>query len=477
MFFATYLLRELRRRLPQATFIALGLALAVGLVIAVSATLTGVSKAESRVLGTLYGIGTDVTVTGATPAPPSPGGQRPPGSPTFEIGPNGAEMCSNGTCKSVAGQTIENVNAPYTPFAASKVDGVAGLRDVRSAVGGLTLNDEEITFSATPGSPPQSNATSVDGVDTTHTSIGPLGSATVTAGRDFTARDADAADAVVDSGYAKSHGLHAGSTVTVDHSAYTVIGIVSQPQSTNPTEIYIPLERAQGITTAAGVSLAGQVNTVYVAATSSADISTVHDEISKLLPGTTVTTESSLANTVTGSISNASTLANELGKWLSVLVLIAAFVVASLLTMAAVTRRAAEFGTLKAIGWRSWRVIAQVVGESVVIGLAGAAAGIALGFVGVAIITRVAPNLSATIPGSSNGGPQRVGAGGGRVVGPGASLSQASHTVTVPFTPTVTVEVILVAVLLAVLGGLLAGAFASWRIARLRPAAALARVA
>ena len=41
----------------------------------------------------------------------------------------------------------------------------------------------------------------------------------------------------------------------------------------------------------------------------------------------------------------------------------------------------------------------------------------------------------------------------------------------------VTAGVIVLAVILAIAGGLLAGAFASWRIARLRPADALARVA
>ncbi len=41
----------------------------------------------------------------------------------------------------------------------------------------------------------------------------------------------------------------------------------------------------------------------------------------------------------------------------------------------------------------------------------------------------------------------------------------------------VTVGAIALAVLLAVAGGLIAGSFGGWRAARLRPAAALARVA
>jgi hypothetical protein len=50
-----------------------------------------------------------------------------------------------------------------------------------------------------------------------------------------------------------------------------------------------------------------------------------------------------------------------------------------------------------------------------------------------------------------------------------------SHTVAVSLHPSTTFDVIALAVALALLGGLLAGALASWRIARLRPATALTR--
>ena len=61
--FITYLLRELRRRMRQAIFIAAGLALGVGLVITVTAASNGVSATQGTVLHSLYGVGTDVTVT------------------------------------------------------------------------------------------------------------------------------------------------------------------------------------------------------------------------------------------------------------------------------------------------------------------------------------------------------------------------------------------------------------------------------
>jgi putative ABC transport system permease protein len=238
--------------------------------------------------------------------------------------------------------------------------------------------------------------------------------------------------------------------------------------------MYIPLARAQAIGTAAGKSLKNDVNTIYITAASAAVIPAVQGEIKKLLPGDTVTTAASLASQVTGSLSSTAKLANDLGRWLSVLVLIAAFAVASLLTMAAVARRVREFGTLKALGWRSRRIIAQVMGESLVIGIIGGAAGIALGFAGAAIITAVAPELSASIPSSNS--PRIVSVGGGAAAGR-AFPQAAAPTVAVPMSASVTVAAIVAAVLLAVVGGLLAGSFGSWRIARLRPADALARVA
>ena len=47
----------------QGVFIALGLALGVGLVITVTAASAGVKNAQGTVLHALYGVGTDVTVT------------------------------------------------------------------------------------------------------------------------------------------------------------------------------------------------------------------------------------------------------------------------------------------------------------------------------------------------------------------------------------------------------------------------------
>jgi ABC-type antimicrobial peptide transport system permease subunit len=158
---------------------------------------------------------------------------------------------------------------------------------------------------------------------------------------------------------------------------------------------------------------------------------------------------------------------------LSLIVLAAAFLIAILFTISGVTRRTREFGTLKAIGWSNGRIVRQVAGESLVQGLLGGAAGIAIGLVGILLLNLVSPTLTAgatTLAAPGAGGP-----GGGR--GGFGQAAQAAATSDIALSAPVTVSVILIAVGLAVLGGLLAGAIGGWRASRLRPAEALRSVA
>ena len=57
------------------------------------------------------------------------------------------------------------------------------------------------------------------------------------------------------------------------------------------------------------------------------------------------------------------------------------------------------------------------------------------------------------------------------------AANPASHTVAVHLSASVSASMIVLAVVLAVAGGIIAGIFGGWRAARLRPAAALAKVA
>ena len=69
--FGIYLKRELSRRKKAALVIALGLALGIALVITVNSVSAGMQQAQDKVLKSLYGLGTDMTVTKAQAAPTS----------------------------------------------------------------------------------------------------------------------------------------------------------------------------------------------------------------------------------------------------------------------------------------------------------------------------------------------------------------------------------------------------------------------
>jgi ABC-type lipoprotein release transport system permease subunit len=503
MFF-TYLRRELRRRARQASIIVLGLALAIGLVITVTALSSGVKNAQAEVLHSLYGQDTDITVTKTPTA-----GSFSPGS----FGFRGAF----GTGKRPAAGTKIDIDTLRSgglgTLTAADLTTVSKLKNVAAAAGGLTLTDTKITgkipaINVGGGSSGGSGfggggsggggsfrgsftptSFSVDGVDLASSAagLGPLSLGKLTAGRTLTGADNTANVALADANYAKSSKISVGSTVTIAKTSFKVVGIVSVPASSNSFDFYIPLGRAQSL-----AGMKNDVNTIYVAADSAANITTVSKSISTAVPHATVQNSSDLASQLTGSVASASNLANNLGRWLAIAVLVAAFLLASLLTMSAVSRRVREFGTLKALGWNSRRVVGQVVGEAITIGIVGGVVGVGLGFLGSALVSHFTSPLTASLgqtTGSATPGGARVfgpGGGGGFPGGGGGGAAgsnrfralspAATHTTLVHLSASVTAGAIVAAVVLALAGGLIAGGFGGWRAARLRPAAALARI-
>ncbi|MGW2690260.1 ABC transporter permease [Streptomyces sp. NPDC001296] len=483
MFF-TYLRRELRRRRKAAFVVASGLALGIALVIVVNSVSSGMGKAQDKVLQSLYGLGTDMTVTKAA-APASDGSQ----GPRFKFG---AQDNNSGGTQSSDRVMVQG----FETLADSTVTKVGSQSGVSSAVGGLSLRVIKISGQFTRGQFKQDqgsgggqggrggygggglggqveggganfdvNNYSVYGTDVTKPTLGPLTSSKITSGRTFKTSETDAKVAVVDSAYAKEKKLTTSSSVTIKGVKFQVIGIATADSGDSAANLYIPLQQAQTLADAKN-----KVTTIYVKAGDSQQIASVKKAIQKNISGTTVTTSADLANTVSGSLSTAAGLADNVGKWLSLVVLVAAFLVAGLLTSSAVSRRVREFGTLKALGWKSGRVTRQVVGEAMVNGLVGGVLGIALGLAGAYAVTAISPTLQAQLGGGGGGG---GGFGGG---GGGFGGRRAAKTLEVALTAPVSLSTIALAVALAVTGGLIAGAFGGWRASRLRPADALRRV-
>ncbi|WP_435220237.1 ABC transporter permease [Streptomyces sp. Tue6028] len=486
--FGIYLKRELSRRKKAALVIALGLALGIALVITVNSVSAGMQQAQDKVLKSLYGLGTDMTVTKARSAPSGNASDRPKFD--FDAKSDSSKKQSSDRVMTQGGQALKS----------SLVAKVSAQKGVANAVGALSLNVTKVDGSFTQGKAKSAttqqqggpgggqsgdtgapqvqgggasfdvNSYSVAGVDVTDQDLGPLATSKITTGETFTAAQTNAKVAVVSKSYAKENKYKVGKTLKISGTKYTIIGIATPDSSDSTTDVYLPLKQAQTLGDAKN-----QVTTIYVKATDSQQIDTVKATIQKNISGTTVTTSADLADTVSGSLSTASNLATSVGKWLSVTVLVAAFLVAALLTSSAVSRRVREFGTLKALGWPSRKVTRQVVGESVVNGLLGGALGIALGLGAAYAVTAISPKLTAEL--GSTGGMGGGGMGGPGGGGPGGqAASAAKNTLEIALSAPVSATTIALAAGLAIAGGLVAGAMGGWRASRMRPADALRSV-
>jgi ABC-type lipoprotein release transport system permease subunit len=475
--YLTYIRRELRRRFKQSLVVALGLAVGVALVVTVSSAAAGVRSAQGQVLHSLYGVGTDMTVTRSL----GRGAIGPQRFRGFGSGP------PQGGIRRIARDTLQpRIGTGTLP--ASDVAKVRGVNGVAAASAGLVLTDTSFSGtiptqssggfpgsgSSSGGSPSFSLKTfTVDGIEIGSNAIGPLTASQVSSGRYFHSSEASARVAIVSTTYARQHSLKVGSTIKIAGKKLQVIGLASV--SSGSADVFLPLKTAQKL-----AGMKGKVTTIFVSVSSASQVSSVASAVKAALPSSaTVSTSANLAKQVTGALSSASSLVSSLGRWLSIAALAVAFLVAGLLMMAAVSRRVREFGTLKAIGWRTRRVVAQVVGEGFALGFLGGLVGVLLGIAAAAAISAAAPALSATVgssfaTGGGGFGPFANGGPGGpvRVGGPGGG----AQSVLVHLTAPLQAHTILIALLLALAGGLVAGGFGAWRAARLRPADALRSV-
>ncbi|QIG40189.1 ABC transporter permease [Microbacterium sp. 4R-513] len=476
----TYLRRELAGRKKQTIIVAAGLAIAIALVIVVNALSAGVRDAQAQALDSVYGVGTDLTVTGAQAQP----GDAPP--TRFEFGQDGGQTSDDGTTELSQSRLIPDLMRGTLD--AGTVDTVSGVDGVAAASGALALTNA--TFSGELPPPPDSadqgdvvqapqdggggggfaggafdvESFSVLGIDPSQADVGPLSSVSVVDGRALTSEDTGQHVAVLDETYATSADVAVGDTIDVGGTDMKVVGIVASTSSDADTaaNVYIPLDVAQELS-----GMGDVVSTIYVQAASADDIAAVQSALKAALPDATVSSQSELASTVSGSLSSATALITNLGTWLSILVLAVAVVLAVLFTISGVSRRTREFGTLKAIGWSNGRVVGQVAGESVVQGLLGGAAGLIIGLAGIWAINLISPTISSA-PAAPQNGP------GG--AGPGLLGDLGTTTSDIVLSAPVTTWVVVAAVGLAIAGGLIAGAFGGWRAARLSPAEALRSV-
>ncbi len=261
--------------------------------------------------------------------------------------------------------------------------------------------------------------------------------------------------------YANSKSLTVGGKIPINGTDYTIVGLVSPTLTGSTADLYFPLSKLQEL-----ASKPGRVTQVLVKADSAASVDKVADSIKKILPGAEVVTTKSLATSVTGSLASAKDLASNVGVAVAGIVLLAAFAIAALLTLSSISKRVREIGTLRAIGWSKGRVVKQLLGETMGIGVVGAVLGLGIGVALAAAVGIASPSLSATTGGVPGVGSSPLARQFGQAV---ANATKTHVELSAPLRPTT----LLIGVACALVGGLLAGLIGSWRAARLAPSVAL----
>ena len=313
--------------------------------------------------------------------------------------------------------------------------------------------------------PPQTNITSsaytIAGVDPTTPGIGVVTASLVSRGKFIAASGGGRShQALLANSYASQHGLKVGSKLNLNGTVFTVVGLVRPPLGGQTADVYISLPELQVL-----ASQKGNVNVVLVRAESGASVGAVQKQIEEQFPRAQVASAKQVADSISGSLVDASNLSHRLGTALALLAAAAAFLLAILLTLSSVGKRVRELGTLKALGWTQWQVVRQVMGESLAQGILGGLVGVVLGVAVAVAIGMFGPTLTAN---SHTGG-------GSGFFGLG-QVTARSVSDQVALTAPIAVGVLLAGFLLAVVGGLIAGGAGSFRASRLRPADALRQV-
>lgn len=549
MFFFKYIYRELRRRLGRTLLTAIGLAIGVGLVAAITAVSSGLNTAQSEVLDPLASVGTDLMVNrpiGSSESTQSQGPGVPPIGPQRGAGSrlSAEEMQALVSENQSVVTDLSKLGKPGDKFVhdfflpatqltfpsdqadeVSKIDGVSEvatgltLQSVHQEgtvpeivaeiqTGGETVTVEEQLSPPSPEEaqqmqacmekaresgqgdpggciperlrqfrgqftapqrtirqaldPPQTDIASqnytIAGVDLSTPGLGLLTKDQVTSGSFFTPTTKN--EAIVAEGYASRKEISIGDDLKLNETVFKVVGLAKPPLGGQTADVYLTLPELQVLS-----GREGRINVLLVRAEDAASVSKLEGDIKDSFDGAQVTSAEDVASRVSGTLVDAANLTDRLGLIVSGVMLGAAFLMAMLLSLSSVAKRVRELGTLKAIGWRKWLVVRQVLGESLAQGVLGGILGVGLGFGAAYAIGELAPPLEAEAAASS-GTASLFG------IGNVAATSKEVITLQAP----VELTTVLLALGLAIAGGLLAGAAGAWRAARLRPAAALREV-
>jgi putative ABC transport system permease protein len=174
-----------------------------------------------------------------------------------------------------------------------------------------------------------------------------------------------------------------GDSIAIREFTYRITGIYTTGEVFGDSGAMLPLTQAQAMQ-----RKPGNVSLAFVQVRPGTDVDALRRAIEADQPQlATVRTESEF-----GHVDRNLALIRAANAGVSIMALVIGGIIVMNTMMLTVFERTREFGILRAVGWSRLRVIGDVLGEALVVALAGAAVGIGLGFGAIRLLEEV-PDL------------------------------------------------------------------------------------
>lgn len=258
----------------------------------------------------------------------------------------------------------------------SLIDELTNITNVSRTAGVLSATDQNfIDMAASPDGSSSSRSTTLYGINLNDLDLGGI---TDVNGSLF---EEGSKEAIVGKQYAELHNVTVGDNISALGSEFEIVGTFETGNVMSDSAVYVSLETLDDMTGAEG-----KVSQILVKTDEGVDDSSVADTIEDKYENlTTITSEemASMLDNVLGILDAVSLAISGLA------IIVGAIGIVNTMVMS-VYERTKEIGVLKAVGWKSSKILKMVIGETLVLttvsGIVGSAFGILIAEAGVRLL-------------------------------------------------------------------------------------------
>jgi putative ABC transport system permease protein len=257
-----------------------------------------------------------------------------------------------------------------------RVTDIRNINGVKDTTGILrttaSLNSSSSSGSSSSGFG-SSSSLSVSGIDSSK-----LGLVGITSVNGTVFSNGSANEIIIGKTAAQELNKTVGDTITIYGKDFKITGIFETGSFMQDDGAYMPLNTLQNLT-----SNDNKVSTIAVKVVDNANVTDVSQSIENAYPNelSTITAADQASRT-----NNALSAINTATWAISILAIVIGGVGVINTMIMSVYERTREIGVLKAVGWRSRRILGMILGESIVLTLMAAVVGTVVGILGVEIL-------------------------------------------------------------------------------------------